>query len=155
MVLELLAGVERLPLVGAFKLSFYVYPLVNALHIMAIGALVTTVTLMDLRILGFLGRMPRAAFLELMRGAVAAAFAVAALTGLALFSIRAQEYATNPAFQIKMVLLGLAGLNLLAFRRFAPPAGAAGYPATAKALAALSIALWVSVLVAGRFVGFI
>lgn len=116
---------------------------------------VTSVVLMDLRILGLATAVEREPLLHLMRETIAIAFPVAVLTGLALFSIRAQEYATNPAFQIKMVLLGLAGLNLLAFRRFAPPAGAAGYPATAKALAALSIALWVSVLVAGRFVGFI
>lgn len=112
--------------------------------------------LMDLRILGLARAVARSPFLHLMRETVALAFPVAALTGLALFSIRAQEYATNPAFQIKMALLALAGLNVLAFRQIAAPAGGdAPYPPGARALAVLSIVLWVSILVAGRFIGFI
>lgn len=141
---------------GALKTSFYVYPLVNALHIFAIGVLVASVILMDLRILGFAAAVERAALVRLMRQSIATAFPVAVLSGLALFSIRAQEYATNPAFQAKMALLALAGVNLWAFRRLAPPGGGeAPYPSAAQALAALSMALWVAVLVAGRFVGFV
>lgn len=147
---------ERLPLVGALKVSFYVYPLVNALHILAVGALVGVVILMDLRILGLAATVAREPFLHLMREVIAVAFPVAVLTGLTLFSIRAQEYATNPAFQAKMVLLGVAGLNLWAFRRAgSPPVGDAPYPAGTRALACVSMLLWVSILVAGRFIGFI
>lgn len=152
----ILAAVERLPAVGALKASFYAYPLVNALHILSIGMLVGAVTLMDLRILGLARGVEREPFLRVMRAAVAVAFPVAVLTGLALFSVRAGEYAQNPAFQAKLALLALAGLNFLAFRRIAAPAAAgAPYPAAAKALAALSLALWPAILVAGRFIGFL
>lgn len=141
---------------GALKASFYAYPLVNALHILSIGMVVGAVALMDLRILGLARGVEREPFLRLMRVTVAVAFAVAVLTGLALFSVRAREYALNPAFQAKLVLLALAGLNFLAFRRVAAQAAAgAAYPPAAKALAALSMALWLSVLVAGRFIGFL
>lgn len=150
-----MAWIERLPAVAALKFSFYVYPLVNALHILAIGATVTCVLLMDLRILGLLGFADRETFLKAMREAIATAFPVAVLTGLALFSIRAQEYATNPAFVAKMALLALAGLNLWAFRSVAESVDAAPYPAGARALALTSMVLWVSILVAGRFIGFI
>ena len=146
---------ERLPLVGALKVSFYVYPLVNALHILAIGALVGAVILMDLRIIGLAGAVEREPFLHLMRETIAVAFPVAVLTGLTLFSIRAQEYATNSAFQAKMALLVLAGLNLWAFRRAAQPQDDAPYPVGTRALACVSMLLWVSILVAGRFIGFI
>lgn len=139
---------------AALKFSFYVYPLVNALHILTIGATVTCVLLMDLRILGLLGFADRETFLKAMREGIATAFPIAVVTGLALFSIRAQEYATNPAFLAKMALLSLAGLNLWAFRSVAE--GVAGpYPAGARALAVTSMVLWVSILVAGRFIGFI
>ena len=141
---------------GALKVSFTVYPLVNALHILSIGALVTVVILMDLRVLGLAGTgIGSAPLLRLMREAVAVAFPMAVLSGLALFSIRAQEYATNSAFQTKMALLLLAGLNFWAFHRQARPIGEEPFAPAAKALAAVSIALWVSVLVAGRFIGFI
>jgi hypothetical protein len=117
---------------------------------------VTAVLLVDLRVLGLLARMEREAFLGLMREIAAGAFTVAVLTGLALFSIRAQEYATNVAFQAKMALLALAGLNLLAFRlldRHRDPHD--GYASTTRALAALSLVVWPSILVAGRFIGFV
>lgn len=156
MLAEILAGVERLPVVGALKTSFYAYPLVNALHILAIGMLVASVVLMDLRILGLARTVEREPFLHLMRVTAALAFAVAVLTGLMLFSVRAREYAANPAFQAKLALLVLAGLNLWTFRRIVARAAAgAPYPPAARALAALSVALWLAVLVAGRFIGFL
>lgn len=140
----------------ALKISFYVYPLVNAAHIMAIGAVVTSAVVMDLRILGLPVFIEREPLLKLMREIVATAFPVAALTGLALFSVRAQEYATNPAFLAKMALLALAGVNLLAYRKLtAVTAAGAPVPAAARTLAALSILIWTAVLVAGRFIGFI
>jgi hypothetical protein len=140
----------------ALKTSFWVYPLVNALHILAIGATVTCVLLMDLRMLGRAALVERAPLMALMREGIAIAFPVAVLTGLALFSIRAQQYATNPAFLAKMAMLVLAGLNLLAFRlAVTAPGEGEDYPAVARMLAALSIALWVAILVAGRMIGFI
>lgn len=156
MLFDILAGMERLPAVNALKTSFIVYPLVNALHILAIGTLVGAVLLMDLCVLGIVRSVEREPLLHLLREAVALILPVAVVTGLALFSIRAQEYATNPAFLAKMGLLALAGVNFWTFRRVAGTgAVAASYPAPARLMAALSIALWISVLVAGRFIGFI
>lgn len=37
------AGIEQLALVQGLKASFVAYPIVNALHIMSIGALLTSV----------------------------------------------------------------------------------------------------------------
>lgn len=155
MLFDILAGIEGLPAVNALKVSFVVYPLINALHILSVGATVTCVLLMDLRILGVGRGVERRPLLHLLREAIAFAFPVAVLSGLALFSIRAQEYATNQAFLIKMALLALAGVNLLAFRLLPQPAGDTVYPIAARLLAAFSMLLWVAILVAGRFIGFI
>lgn len=152
-----MAWLERLWLVDQLKTSFYIYPLVNALHIASIGALVTSVLLMDLRILGAFSWAAPGPFVTVMREVASAAFTGAVLTGLPMFAIRAQQYATNTAFLIKMCLLALAGLNLLAFHllsRNADPGDAAGSE-TARAFCVVSIVLWPSILVAGRFVGFI
>ena len=155
-MLDLLATIERLPAVGALKSSYYTYPLVNALHILSIGVTLTAVLIMDLRIIGLMTSVARKPLLRLMRDTIVTAFPVAILSGLALFSIRAQEYATNPAFQVKVVLLLLAGLNFWAFSQLPKPADdAMPYPAGARVLAALSMVLWLMILVAGRFIGFI
>jgi hypothetical protein len=153
--LEYLATIETLPPVEALKLSFYIYPVVNALHIMGFATLFACVGLMDLRIVGAFHLLDREAFVMLMRRFAVGGFVVAVATGLPMFAIKAREYALHPAFQVKMGLLVLAGLNLWAFRRIA--AGdrtGRPYPASARLLAFLSILIWIGVILAGRFIGF-
>lgn len=148
------AGIEQLALVRGLKASFVAYPIVNALHIMSIGALLTSVWLMDLRILGAFRSLPQAPFVALLRRTAFTAFAGALVTGSLLFSVRASEYAAMPVFLAKMTLILLAGANFLAFVRCVKgsdePAGGA-----ATVLAVLSLVLWTSVLFAGRFIGFL
>ncbi|MER9442957.1 hypothetical protein NKI79_16375 [Mesorhizobium sp. M0340] len=150
------AGIEQLALVRGLKASFFAYPMVNALHIMSIGALLTSVWLMDLRILGAFRSLPQAAFIALLRRTAFAAFGGALVTGSLLFSVRASEYVAMPVFLAKMALILLAGANFLAFVRFCRAGdreGATGGVATI--LAMVSLVLWVSVLFAGRFIGFL
>ncbi|RUU28748.1 hypothetical protein EOD08_15675 [Mesorhizobium sp. M6A.T.Ca.TU.002.02.2.1] len=151
---EFLAGIEQLAFVRALKASFVAYPIVNALHIMSIGALLTSVWLMDLRVLGAFRSLPQAAFVALLRRTAFTAFAGALVTGSLLFSVRAREYAAMPIFLAKMTLILLAGANFLVFMRRAKggdePAGG-----TVTILAVLSLVLWTSVLFAGRFIGFL
>lgn len=152
----LLAGIEQLAFVRGLKASFVAYPIVNALHIMSIGALLTSVMLMDLRIFGAFRSLPQAAFVALLRRTALGAFAGALVTGALLFSVRAREYAAMPVFLAKMTLILLAGANFLVFMRLCrargdeEPAGAA-----ITILAVLSLVLWTSVLFAGRFIGFL
>ena len=153
---ELLAGIEQLALARWLKASFVAYPVVNALHILSIGALLTSVMLMDLRICGAFRSLPQAAFVALLRPTAFVAFAGALVTGSLLFSVKASEYAAMPIFLAKMALILLAGANFLAFMRFCRASGGdepAGGIATI--LATLSLVLWTSVLFAGRFIGFL
>ncbi|WEX09882.1 DUF6644 family protein [Chelativorans sp. AA-79] len=154
--MELLGIIEQLAPARALRASFYAYPLVNAAHILSIGMLLASVILMDLRILGFLAAQEYRPFLKLMRRAALIAFCGALATGLPMFAIRAGEYFHNPAFRLKMALIGLAGLNLLALRLFVSGSdGTASRHPAAKLAAALSILLWLGVLVCGRFIGFV
>jgi hypothetical protein len=68
------------------------------------------------------------------------------------------DYLSNFAFQIKMVLILLAGLNLLAFyvsglARAADSVGPGGdESAPAKAIATTSLVLWFGVIAFGRLI---
>lgn len=150
----LFAALEGSAPAAALRTSFVAYPLVNAAHILATGGLVAIVLLLDLRVLGAFSSLPREPFVRVLRGTALLAFALAVVTGIALFSVRAQDYAENPAMLAKFALLALAGLNFLAFVRLFQ-AGPAQERMAAKALAVLSMALWPAVLVAGRFIGFV
>ncbi|ESZ28828.1 DUF6644 family protein [Mesorhizobium sp. L2C084A000] len=151
---ELLAGIEQLALARWLKASFVAYPVVNALHIMSIGALLTSVVLMDLRICGAFRSLPQAAFVALLRRTALAAFVGALVTGSLLFSVKASTYAAMPIFLAKMTLILVAGVNFLAFMRFSR-ATDSDEPAGGTVLAVLSILLWISVFFAGRFIGFL
>lgn len=157
-LLDMLRTIEGLPPAVALRASFVAYPLVNALHILSLGMLVAAVMLMDLRVLGRLSRLDGRAFVATMRPVAISAFGGAVLTGFALFSIRASEYAFNPAFQIKLVLIVLAGVNLAMFLRATRRGGFAsqdGFSLAERLSAAASLVLWPGVLVAGRFIGFL
>ena len=153
--MEFLEALEQLAPVRALRVSFYIYPLVNAAHVLAIGVLLTSVLLMDLRIMGRLSAQPWRPFLKLMRRVGIAAFCGAVATGLLLFSVRAGEYFYNPAFRLKLLLIALAGLNLLALRVFASEADGTPKEKGASIFAGVSMALWLGVLVCGRFIGFL
>ena len=153
---EFLADIEQLALVRALKASFVAYPVVNALHIMSIGALLTSVLLMDLRIVGAFRSLPMTAFVALLRRIAFMAFGAALATGLLLFSVRAGEYAAMPVFLVKMALILLAGFNLLAFELLCRTKGGdAPASGPTACLAVVSMILWTSVLFAGRFIGFL
>jgi hypothetical protein len=151
--MEFWEAIEQVGAVRALKVSFFAYPIVNALHIMSIGALWTSVLLMDLRILGAFARIEQREFVRLLRRVALSGFCGAVLTGPLLFAVRASEYAAMPIFIAKMALIVLAALNFVLFQWLAARSekGAGGFLGL---LAATSIALWTSVLFAGRFIGF-
>lgn len=152
--MEFLEGIEQLAVARYLRASFIGYPLVNAAHIAAIGALLTSVVLLDLRIVGVVRALPRHEFVNLFRRVALASFGVAVLTGFLLFSIKAAEYAAMPLFLVKLGLIGFAAANFLVFSTIESRTDNAASVAL-KASALLSIALWCSVLVAGRFLGFV
>jgi hypothetical protein len=150
--LDLLTAIEQSGFARLLKGSFYVYPTVSALHLAAIGTLFASVWMIDFRIAGAFARLPEEAFVDVMRNVALGAFAIAVLSGLALFSVRATEYAVMPIFLVKMALIALAGVNLALF---VVVSGEPLRPANLRRLfAGVSAMIWTAVILAGRFIGF-
>jgi hypothetical protein len=147
-LLELL---EASALATSLRGSFVAYPLVNAAHILAIGALVTCAALMDLRILGVGRALPTKMVLDHLRPATIIALVVAVVTGGLLFSVRPVEYADNPAFRLKLALVSAAIANAVVYNLL--PEGKSS--TLRSALAILSLTLWLLAAVSGRFIGFL
>jgi hypothetical protein len=81
-------------------------------------------------------------------------------SGFLMFIAHATEFAGNPAFQVKLVLLVAAGLNALLFHRgaFRSVTGwetDSVVPVTARAAAVASLVLWVGVIAAGRLLAYL
>lgn len=137
--------------------SYVAYMAVNALHILGLGLLIGAILPLDLALLGAI-RAPLAALAPLLARVAAAGFAVALASGLWLFSVKPGEYLANPAFLWKLGLLALALANVAA--QHAGPgwrvlAAGGGPTPRVKAHAALSALLWLAVLLAGRWIGFL
>jgi hypothetical protein len=149
---EWAAAIEQLAAVRALKGSFFVYPVISALHILGMGVLLTGVLLMDLRLLGAFRSLPEQPFIRLLRRVTLVGFAMAVVTGATLFTVRAGDYAAMPLFWFKLGLIVVAGVNLAAFIAL-DRQGASRRMLRLSGV--LSLLLWLGVLLVGRFLGFV
>jgi hypothetical protein len=155
-----LKSLEDTGLASYIRHSLYVFPFLEAVHVMALAVVFGTVTIVDLRVLGLAStaRPFQRVADELLRWTWAG-FAVSVLTGATMFTTNARVYADNTAFRIKLVLLALAGLNMLIFHVTAGRTASRweygrSAPAIGRTAAALSIVLWMAIIFAGRVIGF-
>jgi hypothetical protein len=135
------------------------YLFVNAAHILGIGLIVGSILPLDLRLLGVCFRtVPLSALAPVLTRAAAFGIVWAILTGLWLFSVKPAEYLGNTAFLCKLALVA-AALGNVALQhhsrgyRLAVEDGKIS-PAV-RIRAAVSALLWLSILVAGRWIGFL
>ncbi len=89
-----------------------------------------------------------------------AGFAINLTTGVLLFSSDAAEFASNASMQVKMVLIALAGVNAALFQGFAFKGVEAwdqgvAAPPLVRALAIVSMLLWIGVVTAGRMMAYL
>jgi hypothetical protein len=153
---EFILALEQAQFARWLRASFVSYPLISAVHILSIGALLTSVILMDLRLIGLFRSIPEQPLLRLLRRLALIAFGIAVLTGLTLFSVRAADYSASRLFLLKMVLIGLAALNFIVFSALDRIRGAGeSHSILAYVSILVSIAVWLAILVAGRFLGFV
>jgi hypothetical protein len=161
MLMELLAGLEGSALAASLRSSKWIYPLVNAGHIVGIALLFGGIAAFDLRLMGAWLRVPLDALARVLLPVAGAGLMIAAVCGTLLFIVKATEYAASPLFQAKMIMLVIGLTNVLAYhivsrRRGWTRAGAAlMQPVPLQRLfGAVSLGAWLSVLVLGRLVGY-
>jgi hypothetical protein len=139
----------------------WVWPAAESLHFIGLSLLVGTIGLFDLRLLGFARRVPILAMHRLVPWGLLG-FAVNDVTGAAFLMAEPDQYVYNPAFQLKLLFIAVAGLNALTFywtsySRVAALNATAGpqqAPRAARIVAAVSLSLWMFVIVAGRLLTF-
>ncbi len=160
MIEQALVSIEELAFVSALRSSTFIYPLVNAGHILGVSLLVGGIVPLDLRLLGLWRRYPVTMFVAVLRVTSAIGLGLAVVCGALLFTTAAVDYAGSRLFQVKiaLVLLGVANALMLArvLRRQTVqnlPMGAA-MPLALQAGASLSLVVWLSVLILGRLLGY-
>ena len=113
---------------------------------------------LDLRILGLFRRASLKELGPFLSHAAMSGVIFAVLTGLILFTVKADDYAGNPAFLMKMGLLALGVVNAALLHTVAPWQAAllsGQAPRSIKFMAGLSLAVWIAAVIAGRWIGFL
>jgi len=136
--------------------SIWAYPGILFVHVAGMATLVGISAMIGLRMLGFARQLPVAPF-ERFFPVLWAAFLIDAISGTVLLAADATAKLANPLFAVKMLLIALAGADMLVIRRvvFRNPRADQGVPALGKALAALSLILWFGATAAGRLMGYV
>lgn len=132
----------------------FMFPMMETLHFLGLSALVGSIAIVDLRILGVGRAMPFGPMLRLIPLAVAG-LVINIVSGFFMFTTDPYMYWPNPAFRIKLVLVLIAAANALWFmyaeQRKIAALGIDERPDTsARVVALVSIILWILIILLGR-----
>lgn len=152
---HILQGVpEALPLNPIARWE-WVFPVVEAIHICGFTLLVGTVVILDLRLLGIsLRSQPVSRLAKELAPWIWTGILIQLTTGPYLFSGDPREYVQIAAFHNKLLFL-LAALifHFTVIRKATAPAGDSAPLGWRKPAAAVSLGLWLCVLLAGMWIG--
>jgi hypothetical protein len=144
----------------AFRESFYVFPIVEGIHVISLALSVGLIIWFDLRLAGLiLTDQPVSAVFRPIRPFMLTGFGIMFVTGLMLFWGLALRCYGSPFFWIKMALLLLAGINIATYhftidRRQAEWDRMPIPPLQARIAGFASLALWIGVIAAGRLMAY-
>jgi hypothetical protein len=134
----------------------WAWPLSESIHFLGLCLLIGTIGVFDLRMIGLLKRLPLASLHSLVPWGVLG-YVINGITGLSFLAGYPDQYIHNPAFQLKILFMIVAGFNVAVFyltvyRRLNSDTGAA--PIQARIAGAVSLVCWIGVIVCGRFLTF-
>jgi cytochrome bd-type quinol oxidase subunit 2 len=136
---------------GIRQISWLI-PLMQTLHILANGLVLSAIIMLDLRVWGRSRTEPLGERARRMLRWLWAAIGVLTATGLVLILGTPRRTLLDKTFQVKMLIMAAAIAATVALalmlRRAAPDGASAGR--VAGALAAATLLLWLSVTLAGR-----
>lgn len=150
-----LAAIEAWPFVRFFGTTPHAYAAVSALHILGIAVAFGAIVPLDVRLCGLMGDRIDESLAILARISICG-FVIAASAGVLLASVRISEYVANRFFLTKLAVLTLIGVNAATafiICKGRPLGSLAGRP-SGRAVGALSLALWVAAIAAGRWIAF-
>lgn len=155
-----LAAIEAMPLAVAMRHDLWLYPIVEIIHISGFVVLVGSIAMLDLRLLGLSRRLPVRELARHVLPWTLGALVLIIPTGLLMFMTHATDFLTNRAFQLKLLLIMIAGINAAifhmgAFRSAGQWDARAAPPVSARLHAGFSLMLWFGVIACGRLLAYL
>ncbi len=154
MILEIFQSIENSGVGEAIRDSKWLFPVIEAVHLLGLAVIGGAVLIVDLRLLGYgLRAQPVPQVARDAQPWLIGSLAVMLLTGSLLFSSEATKCYYHEAFWVKMTSLALAILFTFTIRRRVTQANKIA-PLRSKIVAIISVALWSGVGIGGRWIGF-
>jgi hypothetical protein len=156
-ILSLFLWLENTSLGLALQRSTWGVAIGEMVHLLALAALGGTILLVDLRLFGIgLKRQTASSLAHELSPIFWSSLAVLLVSGVVILSSESEKCYYNPAFRAKMLLLFFAVLFHCTFHRTAVASATEKVPSVrSKSAAALSLALWLGVGLAGRAIGYL
>jgi len=144
--------------IADFMQMRWAWPALESAHFIGLTLLFGSIAAWDLRLVGAVKEVPISAFHRLVPFAVLG-FAINVTSGFMFLVTFPEQYVYNPAFQLKVLCLMLAGLNVMlfyltSFRSIATSGSGQQPPLLGRLSGAVSLGLWVTVIVCGRMITF-
>jgi hypothetical protein len=140
----------------AIRRSAWLFPVIEAIHLLGLGLIGGAVLVVDLRLLGLgLRRHPVAQVTRDAQPWLIGSLILMITTGTLLFMSEAIKCYYHPAFWVKMTSLFLAIVFTFTVQRKVTIADEARVgPLWSKVVALVSVMLWSGVGIGGRWIGF-
>ena len=146
---------ELTPLGAAIRDSVWLFPVIESVHLLGLAVLGGAILVVDLRLLGLgLTGRPPAYVLKQAAPWLVGALAVMFATGIPLLLSEAVKCYFRAAFWVKMGALVLALLFTFGVRNRMVRLRPGLLRWQQRGIAACSLALWLTVAAAGRWIGF-
>lgn len=138
--------------------SRWAWPISESLHFIGLCLLFGIIGLFDLRLIGFLKRLPLAALHRLIPWGILG-YGINIMTGFSFLSGAPDQYIHNPAFQTKILFMTIAGSNVVVFylatyQHILAVGAGQDAPPRARIAGAVSLLCWTGVIVCGRLITF-
>jgi hypothetical protein len=140
--------------------SFYMWNWIESTHVLTLMLFLGMLFVIDLRMLGLtLTSVPAVKVNDRLNIPMFIGFAIMVITGLLLYYANPVHETQSIWFRIKVTLLFAAGVNAWLFHRALQPAAATSdmngrLPKRLRVGAALSLALWILVIIMGRLMAY-
>jgi hypothetical protein len=135
--------------------SAWLFPAIEAVHLLGLAVLGGALLIVDLRMLGLgLKRQEIGEVAGAARPWLVGAVTVMALTGIPLFLSEAVKCYYNPAFWVKITTLPIALIFAFTVRQQVARSHGLVASLRSRVVGAASLGLWLTVAAAGRWIGF-
>jgi len=157
---ETFSWLEQTRFANEVRIVPHLYPVLMSVHVLGIALMIGSAFIVDLRLMGYgRGTIPVTVVARSLLPLSRAGFFIVLVTGLTMFAAVAFTVGSSGAARWKLVLIILAGLNILlfhggVFRGVAAWDLHAPTPVSAKVAAFMSMVAWTGVIFAGRFLAY-